>query len=69
MVLNISLKAESNNTIKNANIIELLDAYVNHIQNDIDRYKERNGTPEKYNDTQQNFYQDMQLIFGIQPYQ
>jgi hypothetical protein len=51
-ILNISLKAESINKIKYANIIEFLDAYVNNIQNDLDRFKERNGTPEKYNDKQ-----------------
>jgi hypothetical protein len=42
-ILRISLKAKSINQIKYAGIIEFLDAYVNNIQNDCDRFKERNG--------------------------
>ena len=37
------MKAKSINQIKYASIIEFLDAYVNNIQNDYERFKERNG--------------------------
>ena len=38
--------------IKYANIIEFLDAYVNNIRNDYERFKERNGPTNIYDDKQ-----------------
>ena len=51
-ILRISLKAKSINQIKYAGIIEFLDAYVNNIQNDCERFKTKNGPAEKYDDKQ-----------------
>jgi hypothetical protein len=33
-------------------MIELLDAYVNNIQEDLDKFKERNGPSDIYDETQ-----------------
>ena len=46
------MKAKSINQIKYASIIEFLDAYVNNIQNDYERFKERNGPTNIYDDKQ-----------------
>jgi len=51
-ILKISLKAKSINKNKYSNIIEFLDAYVNNNQKNLDKFKEKNGTPDKYNDKQ-----------------
>ncbi len=51
-IIRISLKAKSINQLKYAGIIEFLDAYVNNIQNDLDRFKERNGPTNIYDDKQ-----------------
>ena len=56
-ILKISLKAKSINQIKYANIIEFLDAYVNNIQSDYDRFIEKNGPFNTFNS-----YDDKQLI-------
>ena len=48
----ISLKAKSIYKIKDSNIIESLDAYVNNIQEDLDKLNERNGPSDIYDDTQ-----------------
>jgi hypothetical protein len=49
-ILKISLKAKSIDQIKYAGIIEFFYAYVNNIQNDLDRFKERNGPTNIYDD-------------------
>ncbi len=46
------IKAKSIYSIKYSNIIELLDAYVKNIQEDLDKLKERNGPSDIYDDTQ-----------------
>ena len=46
------LKAKSINETKYKGIITFLDAYVNNIQNDCDRFKERNGPSNIYDDKQ-----------------
>jgi hypothetical protein len=51
-ILQISLKAKSINQVKYANIIEFLDAYVNNIQNDFERFKAKNGSVDTYDDKQ-----------------
>jgi len=51
-ILKISLKAKSINQAKYANIIEFLDAYVNNIQNDYDRFKTKNGSIDTYDEKQ-----------------
>jgi hypothetical protein len=51
-ILKISLKAKSINENKYNNIIELSDAYVNNNQNDLDKFKERNGPSNIYDDKQ-----------------
>jgi hypothetical protein len=51
-ILNISLKAKAINQVKYANIIEFLDAYVNNIQNDYERFKLKNGSIDTYDDKQ-----------------
>ena len=43
-ILNISLKAKSINEIKYNNIIVFLDAYVNNIQKDYERFIEKKWT-------------------------
>ncbi len=43
-ILKISFKAKSINEIKYKGIITFLEAYVNNIQNDCDRFKERKRT-------------------------
>ena len=51
-ILKISLKAKSINENKYNNIIEFLDAYVNNNQKDLDKFKERNGPSNIYDDKQ-----------------
>jgi hypothetical protein len=42
-ILKISLKAKSINENEYNHIIKFLDAYVYNVQNDLDKFKERNG--------------------------
>ena len=51
-ILKISLKAKSINENKYNHIIKFLDAYVNNNQNDLDKFKERNGPSNIYDDKQ-----------------
>jgi len=51
-ILKISLKAKSINENKYSHIIKFLDAYVNNNQNDLDKFKERNGPSNIYDDKQ-----------------
>jgi hypothetical protein len=49
-ILKISLKAESINKNKYAKIIEFIDAYVNNSQNDLDKFKLKDGPTDTYDD-------------------
>jgi hypothetical protein len=51
-ILKISLKAKSLNENKYNHIIKFLDAYVYNNQNDLDKFKERNGPSNIYDDKQ-----------------
>jgi hypothetical protein len=46
------MKAKKLNEGKYSNIIEFLNDYVNNTENDYEKFKERNGPPEKNDDRQ-----------------
>jgi hypothetical protein len=51
-ILKISLKAKSINENKYNHINNFLDAYINNNRNDLDKFKERNGSSNIYDDKQ-----------------
>ena len=51
-ILKISLKAKSINENKYDHSIKFLDAYVNNNQNDLNKFKEKNGLSDIYDDKQ-----------------
>jgi hypothetical protein len=51
-ILKISLKAKSINENKYNHDFKILDVYVNNNQNDLDKFKERNGPSNIYDDKQ-----------------
>ncbi len=51
-ILKISVKAKSINENKYCHIINFQDSYVNNKQNDLDKFKERNGPSNIYDDKQ-----------------
>ena len=50
--IQVSLKAKSLNENKYNHIIKFLEAYINNNQNDLDKFKLKNGAIETYNEKQ-----------------
>ncbi len=64
-ILKISLKAKSINEIKYNRLITFLDACVNNIQSDCERFKERNGPSNIYDDKQLKLLQKHETAVKI----